>query len=71
MTVAGGAAHRLLRNGAMWPFGVHMVWGWSLVNAWPNDAASSGLYWGSPGQVMHGAWKSYGRPSTISVSWYW
>jgi len=25
------------------------------------------LYWFRPGEVMHGVWKPYGRPSTISV----
>lgn len=54
-------------DGAMWPFGVHMGWGFGLVNSWLSDVASSSLYSGAPGQVMHGVWKPYGRPSTISV----
>ena len=54
-------------DGAMWPFGVHMGWGCSLVSSWLSDVASSSLYSGHPGTVMHGIWKPYGRPSTISV----
>ena len=54
-------------DGIMWPFGRHMGWGSNLVSSWLSDVASSSLYWGSPGQVMHGVWKPYGRPSTISV----
>ena len=54
-------------DGAMYPFGQHMAWGYALVNSWLSDVASSSYYWGSPGQVMHGTWKPYGRPSTISV----
>lgn len=54
-------------DGAMYPFGIHMGRGYGLVNAWLSDVASSSMYWGSPGKVMHGVWKPYGRPSTISV----
>lgn len=54
-------------DGIMWPFGVHMGWGWGLVNAWLNDVVSSSLYCCGAGEVMHGVWKPYGRPSTVSV----
>ncbi len=54
-------------DGVMWPFGVHMGWGWNLTSAWLNDVVSAPLYCCGAGQVMHGAWKPYGRPSTISV----
>jgi len=58
-------------DGVMWPFGVHMAWGWNLTSAWLNDVISSPLYYCwfgfCPGETMHGTWKPYGRPSTISV----
>ncbi len=54
-------------DGATWPFGVHMGWGFGLVSAWLSDVAGSSMYSGHPGEVMHGTWKPYGRPSTISV----
>jgi hypothetical protein len=53
-------------DSVMWPFGVHMGWGWNLTSAWLNDVISS-PYNCCGGQVMHGTWKPYGRPSTISV----
>lgn len=66
-SVLGYRTIMYIDDGAMWPFGVHMGWGYGLVNAWLSDVASSSMYWGSPGAVMHGSWKPYGRPSTISV----
>ena len=66
-SVLGYRTIMYIDDGAMWPFGVHMGWGYSLVNSWLSDVAGSSAYWGSPGQVMHGSWKPYGRPSTISV----
>ena len=58
-------------DGIMYPFGVHMGWGWGLTNAWLNDVVSSSMYYCwfgfCPGETMHGTWKPYGRPSTISV----
>ena len=48
-----------------------MGWGWSLVNAWLNDVVSDPAYYCwfgfCPGATMHGVWKPFGRPSTISV----
>jgi hypothetical protein len=66
-SVLGYRTIMYIDDGAMWPFGVHAGWGHSLVSAWLSDVASSPLYWFRPGQVMHGVWKPYGRPSTISV----
>ncbi len=66
-SVLGYRTIMYIDDGAMYPFGVHMGWGYALVNSWLSDVASSPLYWFSPGQVMHGVWKPYGRPSTISV----
>ena len=66
-SVLGYRTVMYIDDGAMWPFGIHMGWGWGLVNAWLNDVSSSPLYWFRPGEVMHGVWKPYGRPSTISV----
>jgi len=54
-------------DGVMWPFGVHMGVGANLVSSWLQVVAASSAYSGSPGTVMHGVWKPYGRPSTISV----
>jgi uncharacterized protein DUF6345 len=66
-SVLGYRTIMYIDDGAMWPFGRHAGWGYGLVNAWLSDVAASPYYWGSPGQVMHGVWKPYGRPSTISV----
>jgi hypothetical protein len=70
-SVLGYRTVMMIDDGVMWPFGVHMGWGWSLVSAWLNDVISSPAYWcwfgNCPGEVMHGVWKPYGRPSTISV----
>jgi hypothetical protein len=66
-SVLGYRTIMYIDDGIMWPFGRHMGWGSMLVSSWLNDVVSSSYYWGSPGQVMHGVWKPYGRPSTISV----
>ena len=54
-------------DGVMYPFGIHMAQGANLVSAWLNDVVGSSMYTGSNGTTMHGTWKPYGRPSTISV----
>jgi len=66
-SVLGYRTIMYIDDGVMSPFGKHMGWGYGLVSAWLSDVVSSSMYWGSPGQVMHGVWKPYGRPSTISV----
>jgi len=70
-SVLGYRTIMYIDDGIMWPFGVHMGWGWNLTSAWLNDVVSSSMYYCwfgiCPGQVMHGVWKPYGRPSTISV----
>lgn len=66
-SVLGYRTIMYIDDGAMYPFGQHMAWGYAMVNSWLSDVAGSSYYWGSPGQVMHGTWKPYGRPSTISV----
>lgn len=70
-TVFGYRTVSYINDGAMYPFGVHMGYGWNLVSSWLNDTISCPGYYcwfGScPGDVMHGTWKPYGRPSTISV----
>jgi len=66
-SVLGYRTIMYIDDGAMYPFGVHMGWGYSLVNSWLSDVAASPAYWWGFGEVMHGVWKPYGRPSTISV----
>ncbi len=66
-TVFGYRTIMYINDGTTTPFGRHMGLGFSLVSAWLSDVASSSMYWGHPGAVMHGSWKPYGRPSTISV----
>jgi hypothetical protein len=70
-TVFGYRTIMYIHDGIMYPFGVHMGWGWNLVSAWLNDVVSSSMYYCwfgfCPGDTMHGTWKPYGRPSTISV----
>ena len=57
----------MIDDDVMWPFGIHMGWGWNLTSSWLNDIASAPAYWWGFGEVMHGTWKPYGRGSTISV----
>ncbi|HKC23460.1 MAG TPA: DUF6345 domain-containing protein, partial [Thermoanaerobaculia bacterium] len=66
-SVLGYRTIMYIDDGATYPFGIHMGWGCNLTSSWLQDVAASSLYWGSPGQVMHGTWKPYGRPATISV----
>jgi hypothetical protein len=66
-SVLGYRTIMFIDDGVMWPFGVHMGVGANLVSTWLQVVAASSAYSGSPGTVMHGVWKPYGRPSTISV----
>jgi len=66
-SVLGYRTIMYIDDGVMYWVGLHMAWGSNLVSTWLQDVASSPLYWFRPGEVMHGVWKPYGRPSTISV----
>lgn len=49
------------------PYGFSLMLGAPVVGAWLNTVISDPIY-ASGGEVMHGVWKRYGRPSTISMS---
>lgn len=66
-SVLGYRTIMYIDDGVMYPFGKHMGWGSNLVSSWLNDVVSSSMYSSGSGRVMHGVWKPYGRPSTISV----
>ena len=70
-SVLGYRTIMMIDDGIMYPFGVHMGWGYGLMNAWLNDVISSSSYYcwfgNCPGEVMHGTWKPYGRPSVVVV----
>jgi len=66
-SVLGYRTIMYIDDGVMYNFGKHMGWGSNLTSSWLNDVVASSYYWSGSGQVMHGVWKPYGRPSTISV----
>ncbi len=69
-SVLGYRTIMFIDDGVMYPFGKHMGWGSNLVSSWLNDVVASPYYCCGSGTTMHGVWKPYGRPSTISVCGY-